>query len=117
MSMAAGVEVHYSPAERLDVIDAKLISAAKSSIDVAAYTLTSWMVIDALKTAEARGVAIRLVVDGREPLDAARLGPLLSAAGPLMHWKAYSVDGEVLRTGARPISAAPANKSRPTTLS
>jgi len=100
-----GVEVHYAPAERLDAIDAELIGEATSSIDLAAYVLTDWRVINALKIAKERGVAIRIVVDGRERLDSDRLGPLLSDIrtrqnGPLMHLKAYSVDGTVLRTGS-----------------
>jgi hypothetical protein len=33
-------EVHYSPEERLDAIDASLIATAKESIDLASYALT-----------------------------------------------------------------------------
>jgi phosphatidylserine/phosphatidylglycerophosphate/cardiolipin synthase-like enzyme len=104
-ALAGETEVHYSPDEPLDRIDAQLIGEAQNSIDLAAYTLTNWIVIDALKAAEARGVAVRIVVDPREPVDAARLGDLAhetrtKRGGPLMHLKGYSIDGEVLRTGS-----------------
>jgi phosphatidylserine/phosphatidylglycerophosphate/cardiolipin synthase-like enzyme len=102
---AANVEIHYSPDERLDAIDAKLIGEAKNSIDLAAYTITNWTVIDALKAAEARGVAVRIVVDPREPVDTGRLGDLaaeirIKRGGALMHLKGISIDGEILRTGS-----------------
>jgi phosphatidylserine/phosphatidylglycerophosphate/cardiolipin synthase-like enzyme len=99
------IELHYAPEERLDAIDAALIGSARSSIDMAAYVLTDYAVIDALKAAQKRGVAIRIVVDPREPNDADRLGPLIAnvkmkRGGALMHLKAYEVDGQVLRTGS-----------------
>jgi phosphatidylserine/phosphatidylglycerophosphate/cardiolipin synthase-like enzyme len=59
-------EVHFSPEERLDVIDAALIGTAKQSIDFASYALTDPQVLDALNDAEGRGVAIRIVLDPRE---------------------------------------------------
>ena len=39
-SIAFAQEVHFSPEERLDAIDAALIATAKSSIDLASYALT-----------------------------------------------------------------------------
>jgi phosphatidylserine/phosphatidylglycerophosphate/cardiolipin synthase-like enzyme len=101
----ARIEIHYSPAERLDAIDAGLISSAKASIDLAAYTLTDWAVIDALKAAEARSVAIRIVVDPRERIDADRLASLVAQVRtkrgePLMHLKGYAIDVAILRTGS-----------------
>ena len=36
-----GQEIHYSPEERLDAIDAQLIATAKNSIDLASYAQTN----------------------------------------------------------------------------
>jgi hypothetical protein len=46
-------EVHYSPEERLDAIDAALIDGAKRSIDFASYSLTDSAVLDALNASSA----------------------------------------------------------------
>jgi hypothetical protein len=42
---AAAVELHASPEESLDVIDAQLINSARSSIDLASYALTDRIVM------------------------------------------------------------------------
>jgi phosphatidylserine/phosphatidylglycerophosphate/cardiolipin synthase-like enzyme len=73
---ALGQEVHYSPEERLDTIDAVQIASAKSSIDLASYALTDPIVLDALNAAERRGVAIRVILDPRERHDFVKLGAL-----------------------------------------
>ena len=104
-SAPTALEVHYSPEEKLDAIDVELVNSARSSIDLAAYVLTDSVVIDALKAAEARGVAVRIVLDPHEHVDANRLGALLSGTrtkhgGALMHLKGYEVDGTVLRSGS-----------------
>jgi phosphatidylserine/phosphatidylglycerophosphate/cardiolipin synthase-like enzyme len=101
----APIELHYSPQERLDLVDAALIGSARNTVDIAAYTLTSYEVADALRTAAARGVVVRVVVDPRERVDRDRLGPAVEirtkfSGSPLMHLKAFAVDGEVLRTGS-----------------
>ena len=57
------LEIHYSPEERLDRIDADLIATATTSIDLASYSLTDPMVIDALDAAQRREVKIRIVLD------------------------------------------------------
>jgi phosphatidylserine/phosphatidylglycerophosphate/cardiolipin synthase-like enzyme len=46
--------IHYAPAENLEHIDVALIDAARQEIDLAAYVLTDWPVIQALIRA-ARG--------------------------------------------------------------
>src|SRR5271166_529392 len=98
-------EIHFSPEERLDAIDAAMIGSAKLSIDFAAYSLNDGAVVDALNAADKRGVVIRIVLDPRERHDFVRLGDLsdnvrIKRSGPLMHLKAYAIDGEVLRTGS-----------------
>ena len=84
---------------------------AKQSIDFASYALTDPIIIDALNAADRRGVAIRIVLDPRERHDFVKLGDLsdnvrVKRGGPFMHLKAYSVDGEVLRTGSANFSTS-----------
>ena len=96
---------------RSAAIDVQLIGAAKQSIDFASYALTDPIIIDALTNAEGRGVAVRIVLDPRERHDFVKLGDLsdnvrIKRGGPYMHLKAYSVDGEVLRTGSANFSTS-----------
>lgn len=60
--------IHYAPAENLERIDVALIDQAQSSIDMAAYVLTDWPVMQALARAAQRKVKIRIY------LDAGRIG-------------------------------------------
>lgn len=60
---ASAVEVHYSPAENLEHIDVTLINQARSTIDIAAYSLADYAVADALVQAANRGVKIRIYRD------------------------------------------------------
>jgi phosphatidylserine/phosphatidylglycerophosphate/cardiolipin synthase-like enzyme len=111
---ALAEEIHFSPQERLDLIDAALIATAKNSIDLASYALTDTVVIDALNSAEKRGVVIRVVLDPRERHDFIGLGDLsdnvrIKRGGPFMHLKAYAIDGEVLRTGSANFSTSGEN--------
>src|SRR5271166_4001417 len=111
---AGAQEIHFSPEERLDAIDAATIESAKLSIDFAAYSLNDGAVVDALNAAERRGVAVRIVLDPRERHDFVRLGDLsdnvrIKRSGPLMHLKAYAIDGEVLRTGSANFSTSGEN--------
>jgi phosphatidylserine/phosphatidylglycerophosphate/cardiolipin synthase-like enzyme len=104
-------DVHYSPEERLDAIDAALIATAKRSIDFASYALTDLVVLDALNEAERRGVAVRIVLDPRERHDFVKLGDLsdnvrIKRGGPFMHLKAYE---EELRTGSANFSTSGEN--------
>jgi phosphatidylserine/phosphatidylglycerophosphate/cardiolipin synthase-like enzyme len=111
---AFGQEIHYSPEERLDAIDAQLIATAKNSIDLASYALTDPIVLDALNAAERRGVATRIILDPRERHDFVKLGDLsdsvrIKRGGPFMHLKAYAIDGQVLRTGSANFSTSGEN--------
>ena len=104
-------EVHYSPEEDLARIDVTLISEAKTSIDFASYALTDREIIQALTGADHRGVAIRIVLDPRERHDFVALGDLsdnvrIKRGGPYMHLKAYSIDGQLLRTGSANFSTS-----------
>jgi phosphatidylserine/phosphatidylglycerophosphate/cardiolipin synthase-like enzyme len=68
------------------------------------------VILQALNDADHRGVAIRIVLDPRERHDFIKLGDLadnvrIKRSGPLMHLKAYSIDGAILRTGSANFSA------------
>ena len=111
---ALAQEIHFSPQERLDVFNAALIATAKTSIDFASYALTDPIVIEALNAADRRGVVIRIVLDPRKRHDFVGLGDLadnvrLKRGDPFMHLKAYSIDGEVLRTGSANFSTSGEN--------
>ncbi len=121
-SVACAQEIHFSPEERLDAIDATLIGQARQSIDFPSYALTDPVVIDSLNAAEHRGVVVRIVLDPRERHDFVKLGDLsdsvrIKRGGPFMHLKAYEIDGEVLRTSSANFAAAArAARTRRTTI-
>jgi phosphatidylserine/phosphatidylglycerophosphate/cardiolipin synthase-like enzyme len=58
--------VHYAPAENLEHVDVALIDRAEHEIDMAAYVLTDWAVMQALTRAADRGVQIRISLDGTQ---------------------------------------------------
>jgi PLD-like domain len=102
-----GAEIHYAPEENLSRIDVGLIENAGVSIDMAAYVLTDWAILDALNDAEARGVRVRIVLDPHEHSDTGRMVGLdvrTKAPGPLQHLKDYEIDGQVLREGSENFS-------------
>ena len=108
---AEPIEIHHSPLENLERLDVALIDEAETSLDVAAYILTDRPVIDALILAKERGVTLRILLDPSQKSNFARLAPLeeeirLKKKGPIMHLKAYVVDGERLRTGSANLTAS-----------
>ncbi len=115
---APDVSIHYAPAENLEAFDVALIARAQTSIDVAAYVLTDYPVIEALGAAAKRGVRIRILLDRSQharreevpPLAALRALPnvtiRLKATDLYMHMKSYMVDGRWLRAGAANFSAS-----------
>ena len=111
--------IHYAPAENLEHVDVALIDRAEHEIDMAAYVLTDWAVMQALTRAADRGVAIRIYLDGtqfaeREPakvfFDLAETPGvevrIKRDTGTPMHLKSYEIDGRLLRTGAANFSAS-----------
>jgi phosphatidylserine/phosphatidylglycerophosphate/cardiolipin synthase-like enzyme len=111
--------IRYAPAENLEHIDVALIERAKHEIDMAAYVLTDWPVMQALTRAADRGVKARIYLDGaqlaeREPAKvfqdlAETPGVEIRTKrdhGAPMHLKAYEIDGRLLRTGAANFSAS-----------
>jgi phosphatidylserine/phosphatidylglycerophosphate/cardiolipin synthase-like enzyme len=106
--------IHYAPAENLEHVDVALIDGAQHVIDMAAYLLTDWPVMQALTRAADRGVHIRIYLDGaqlaeREPAKVfhdlaetpgVEIRTKRKSSDP-MHLKSYQIDGRFLRTGAR----------------
>ena len=111
--------IHYAPIENLEHVEVALIDRAEREIDMAAYVLTDWPILQALTRAADRGVAIRIYLDGtqlaeREPAKIFR--DLAETPGveirikhetsDPMHLKSYQIDGRLLRTGAANFSAS-----------
>ena len=107
-------EIHYAPEENLELVDARVIGGAQSSIDMAAYVLSDKRIIEALTAAAERDVAVRIYLDKAQfaqhglkvdaPIEALIAHPNVAARvkgeGVLMHLKAYAIDGRLLRTGS-----------------
>ena len=109
---------HYSNPATLVPVDVQTLSAAKKSIDYAAYSLTQDELINALVERAAAGVAVRVYLDRSELEAEARGNPTLQttplhlllgvpnitmkvkASMILMHLKSYCVDGALLRDGS-----------------
>jgi phosphatidylserine/phosphatidylglycerophosphate/cardiolipin synthase-like enzyme len=105
------VEVHYAPVENLERVDVGLLRSARAKIDMAAYSLTDWAVVDALIDADRRGVTVRIVLDPTQRHAFDRLRAIkgnvrIKAAGDLLHLKSYSIDGASLRSGSANFSAS-----------
>jgi phosphatidylserine/phosphatidylglycerophosphate/cardiolipin synthase-like enzyme len=111
--------IHYAPAENLEHIDVALIDSARHEIDIAAYVLTDWPIIQALTRAADRGVKVRIYLDGTQLAGRAPTKFFHDLAetptveirtkrdhGAPMHLKSYQIDGRVLRTGAANFSAS-----------
>jgi phosphatidylserine/phosphatidylglycerophosphate/cardiolipin synthase-like enzyme len=111
--------IHYAPGENLEHVDVALIDRAEREIDMAAYVLTDWPILQALTRAANCGVHIRIYLDGtqlaeREPVKV--FNDLADTPGveirikhensDPMHLKCYQIDGRWLRTGAANFSAS-----------
>lgn len=108
---AEEVEIHYAPGENLERVDVGLLHSAHTKIDMAAYSLTDWPVIDALIDAHRRGVVVRIVLDPSQQHALDRLREIMGSIrikvpGPYMHLKSYAIDGRVLRSGSANLSAS-----------
>jgi phosphatidylserine/phosphatidylglycerophosphate/cardiolipin synthase-like enzyme len=112
-------EQHFAPEDNLEAIDVRLIDGAARTLDMAAYVLTDVPVIEALTRAARRGVRVRLFRQVEAFAEPARAGEALAAleaagaavrykdpSAPLMHLKAYCIDGSTLRVGAANFSAS-----------
>jgi phosphatidylserine/phosphatidylglycerophosphate/cardiolipin synthase-like enzyme len=111
--------IHYAPIENLEHVDVALIDRAEHQIDMAAYVLTDWPILQALTRAADRGVKVRIYLDGtqlgeREPTKVfndlaetpgVEIRTKHKSSDP-MHLKSYQIDGRLLRTGAANFSAS-----------
>jgi len=107
----AGVRLFYGPGEGFGGIDERLISGARRTIDLAGFVLTDRGVINALARAAARGVKVRVYLDGEE---GQRVGGALAALArapnvemrrkaasrDYMHLKSFQIDERLIRTGS-----------------
>jgi phosphatidylserine/phosphatidylglycerophosphate/cardiolipin synthase-like enzyme len=112
------MSIHYAPAENLERIDVALIDQAERSIDMAAYVLTDWQVINALKQAAGRGIRVRVYLDPSQLTHAEAQAPFrelgttlgvemrVKRGDALMHMKSMAIDGMTLRTEAANFSAS-----------
>jgi phosphatidylserine/phosphatidylglycerophosphate/cardiolipin synthase-like enzyme len=111
--------IHYAPAENLEHFDVELIESAQREIDIAAYVLTDWAVIQALTRAADRGVKVRIYLDagrlreteGSKAFQALAETPSVEIRAKressyLMHLKSYQIDGRIVRTGAANFSVS-----------
>lgn len=121
-SANAEPRIHFAPAENLERIDVALIGEARQSIDVAAYILTDIAVIDALARSARRGVSLRVLLYAGQIYDRPGSRPTMALQAlaatpgvtirlkpenrPLMHLKAYAIDGTWLRTGSANFTAS-----------
>jgi phosphatidylserine/phosphatidylglycerophosphate/cardiolipin synthase-like enzyme len=73
--------IHYAPSENLERIDVGLIDSARREIDMAAYVLTEWPLIEALTRAANRGVRVRIILDGAQLAQREETAPFQDLAG------------------------------------
>jgi len=71
VSAAEAPEIHYAPTENLERVDVTLLRAARAKIELAAYVLTDWPIIDALIDACQSASKI-------DPRSAFKIDPLLA---------------------------------------
>jgi phosphatidylserine/phosphatidylglycerophosphate/cardiolipin synthase-like enzyme len=72
--------IHYAPAENLEHIDVASIDRAEHEIDMAAYVLTNWSIMQALTRAADRAVKVRIYLDA--PRWDFSPGPIAIGANP-----------------------------------
>jgi phosphatidylserine/phosphatidylglycerophosphate/cardiolipin synthase-like enzyme len=110
------LELHWSPTENLERIDAELLSQAQRTIDMSAYVLSDFELIEAIERRATAGVQVRLYLDNEQleellkrarsehPLEALARSPNVQVkvkrSRVLMHLKAYAIDGALLRAGS-----------------
>ncbi|MEW4339696.1 phospholipase D family protein [Chromobacterium vaccinii] len=116
----AKVEAGFSPNGSGLALVLKVINSAQHSIDMAAYSLTSRPVAEALVTAAHRGVQVRVVADSGEVRKSHSVAQFLANQRVSvrtndkylsMHDKYLLVDGNHLQQGSFNYSAAAASRN------
>jgi phosphatidylserine/phosphatidylglycerophosphate/cardiolipin synthase-like enzyme len=104
---AATVETAFSPQQGATDLIVRTIGEAKQSVYVAAYFFTSYPIAEALVAAHARGVDVRLVMDGHQKylrvvdyLNRNGIATRMNHHYAIMHDKFIIVDGKTLETGS-----------------
>jgi phosphatidylserine/phosphatidylglycerophosphate/cardiolipin synthase-like enzyme len=114
---AASVAFYSAPEMNLVEIDKRIFDqlSAGSTVNLAAFVLSDYEIIDSLKFAASRGAKIRIYLDPRElaqlklnenhPFVQLSRAPnvqikVKAEAEGLMHMKSYAVDNSILRTGS-----------------
>jgi len=102
-------EVAFSPSPRAIELVERTINQAKQSIQVAAYSFTSYDIADALIEAQRRGVDVRVLLDmgqGKrhyKVIDSMRgvgIGIRINRHYAIMHNKYIITDGKTVETGS-----------------
>lgn len=112
----AELQVHFSPQENLEAIDVRAIRSARRNVEMSAFSLTDYAVIDALRYAGMNGALVSVYLDNEQTEEELRRPALRTmlldlAATPnvqvfvkrsrvLQHTKAYLIDQKVLREGS-----------------
>ncbi len=111
-SPAAGIsnlDTCFSPDEGCDQKLISFIQSARSTLDIAIYSITHEGITSAINDAKARGVTVRMVVDKREAKGkGSSVEGLVSSGVPvklgnvhgIMHDKFTIVDGAMIETGS-----------------
>jgi len=103
------ISVYFSPHGGAMAAILKTIGQAQSSIDVQAYLVTSQEIVDALKAAHSRGVAIRIVIDKNNMGGVYSYEAFFAKSGiPIwrdgqhkdLHDKVMLIDGKTIITGS-----------------
>jgi phosphatidylserine/phosphatidylglycerophosphate/cardiolipin synthase-like enzyme len=115
---SADPAIHYAPVENLEHIDVALINRATKEIEVVAYVLTDWAVIEALPRAARRGILVSIYLDGSQLAnqESAVFDAIKRAQGvqvrvkrkekSFMQLKAYQIDGHLVRSGSANLLAS-----------
>ncbi len=110
LAFSADVAVFFSPHGGCTEAAVKEIGAAKETIRMQAYALTSDPIADALIAADKRGVDVQVCVDARigatnkafkgPALKAGHVKVLLDSHHPISHSKTITIDSQVVVTGS-----------------
>jgi phosphatidylserine/phosphatidylglycerophosphate/cardiolipin synthase-like enzyme len=105
----ASVEVYYSPAGGATEACVTAIAAAKTTINVQAYSFTSAPIAAALVDAEKRGVKVEVILDKSQRTEKyseadfvahAGIPTFIDAKHAIAHNKIIIIDGAVVLTGS-----------------
>jgi phosphatidylserine/phosphatidylglycerophosphate/cardiolipin synthase-like enzyme len=106
---APTIAVHFSPAGGCTSAIVAALAAARTTVDVLAYSFTSAPIAKALLDAHRRGVAVRVVVDQSQRTARGSVAGYVAKQGvpvwvdaqhAIAHSKCMTIDGAVVLTGS-----------------